>query len=292
MGGAPGSSESGADPRDESVARSPGEQPTEAVGGPVTGASRAGEPTVVGSGEQPTAVVGGAGAGASRADGPVAAGSAEEPTVVVGGAERTAPAGSPAGPPPFPPGGGGGDVPPPGGFGPPGGPPPPYQPPRRLHRSRQRKVVAGVAGGLGEYTGVDPVLFRVLFAVLTVFGGAGILLYLLGWLFLPAEDEPTSPVESLIGRGTTGRRAGDVLLALGLVVFGLIFAGILANGDAGDVVLCLLVVGGLVLLIRNLDERRDGQPSAAPPSLTTPPPAYQPYSSYEAPGTAAVPAGP
>jgi phage shock protein PspC (stress-responsive transcriptional regulator) len=156
-------------------------------------------------------------------------------------------------------------------------------------------VVAGVAGGLGDYTGVDPVLFRVLFAVLTVFGGAGILLYVVGWLFLPAEDEPVSPVESLIGRGSTGRRTGDVLLALVLVVLGLIFAGILADGDAGDVVLCLVVVGGLVLLIRNLDARRGGQPPAPlPPPTASPPPyqPYEPYTSYDPTRTAAMPAGP
>lgn len=143
--------------------------------------------------------------------------------------------------------------------------------------------MAGVAGGLGDYTGVDPVLFRVLFAVLTVFGGAGILLYLLGWLFLPAADQPVSPVESLIGRGGTGRRAGDILLALVLVVLGLVLAGILASGDAGDVLVGLAVVGGLVLLIRNLDERRGGRPPVAPPP---PPPAspaaYQPYETYPA----------
>ena len=46
-------------------------------------------------------------------------------------------------------------------------------------------MVTGVAGGLGEYFRVDPVIFRVLFAVLSFFGGVGLLLYLLCWLLIP-----------------------------------------------------------------------------------------------------------
>jgi phage shock protein PspC (stress-responsive transcriptional regulator) len=145
-----------------------------------------------------------------------------------------------------------------------------------------------VAGGLGEYTGVDPVLFRVLFAVLSVFGGAGILLYLLGWLFLPAEDEAASPVESLLGRGS-GRRTGDVAQAAVLIILALILACVLTLGDSGDVFLLLVVVAGVVLLVRNLDDRRDGRPPAPQPTAPPypPPPPYQPpyepapYQSYE-----------
>jgi len=139
-------------------------------------------------------------------------------------------------------------------------------------------VLAGVAGGLGEYTGVDPVLFRVLFAVLTVFGGAGILLYLVGWLFLPEEGQPTSPAEQLVGRG--GNRGSDLVQAVLLTIAALVLAGLVLRGDAGDIVLILLVVGGMVLLVRHLDERRGGAPP--PPAPVAPPPApYEPYQSYE-----------
>lgn len=142
----------------------------------------------------------------------------------------------------------------------------------RLRRSSQRKVVAGVARGFGDYTGIDPVLFRVLFAVLTLFGGTGILLYIIGWLFLPADDQEVSPAESLIGRGSG--RAGDAVKAVLLVVAGLFLAGVLARGDAGDVVLLLVVVGVVVYLIRTLPERRGETP---PPAPAAPPPVYQPY---------------
>jgi len=46
-------------------------------------------------------------------------------------------------------------------------------------RSRTNRVLLGVAGGLGERLGVDPVLVRVAFAVLALAGGAGLVLYLL-----------------------------------------------------------------------------------------------------------------
>lgn len=154
----------------------------------------------------------------------------------------------------------------------------PPGPERRLRRSSRRKVVAGVAGGLGDYTGIDPVLFRVVFAVLTLFGGTGILLYLVGWLFLPAEDQAVSPAESLIGRGSAGgsSRGRDAAIAVALVVAGLLLAGVVSRGDAGDVVLLFVVVGGTYFLVRNLPDRRgDGpHPVVAPP----PPVPYQAYS--------------
>ena len=60
-------------------------------------------------------------------------------------------------------------------------------PPRPLLRSRDDRVVAGVAGGLGRWLDVDPVIFRVTFAVLTLFGGIGVIGYLIGYLFIPDE---------------------------------------------------------------------------------------------------------
>jgi phage shock protein PspC (stress-responsive transcriptional regulator) len=155
-----------------------------------------------------------------------------------------------------------------------------------LRRSTERKVVAGVAGGLGEYTGIDPVLFRVVFAVLTLFGGTGILLYLIGWLFLPAGDKLVSPAEALIGRTNVGSNRGrDAAIAVALVVAGLLLAGVVSRGDGGDVLLLVVVVGGGYYLFRNLADRRGGGP---PPVVEpAPPPApYQPYS--PPPGTTAT----
>jgi phage shock protein PspC (stress-responsive transcriptional regulator) len=66
--------------------------------------------------------------------------------------------------------------------------PPPYQPPVRaqLRRSRTDKILGGVNGGLAEYTGIDALLWRVGFVALTLAGGAGVVVYLLLWLLMPA----------------------------------------------------------------------------------------------------------
>lgn len=234
------------------------------------------------------------GAGASR---PAGSGPApDEPTAMLGtdptrASAQSAPGSGAPGPPDAPAGPG---FPPPGGASVLVGPPE-----RRLRRSTRRKVVAGVAGGLGEYTGVDPVLFRVLFAVLTLFGGTGILLYIVGWLFLPADDRPASPAEALIGRGGAGgsSRAADAGTAVVLALAGLFLAGVLARGDAEDVVVLLVVVGAAYFLLRNLTDRRAGGPPAPVPGPPRPyepvPPApYQTVPAYSPVGTLTAPVPP
>ena len=52
----------------------------------------------------------------------------------------------------------------------------------RLRRSRTDRKIAGVAGGLGRHFDIDPTIVRVAFVVLAFFGGAGLLLYGVGWL--------------------------------------------------------------------------------------------------------------
>jgi phage shock protein C len=60
---------------------------------------------------------------------------------------------------------------------------------RRLRRSRTNRWIGGVCGGLGEYFGVSPTLFRLLFVLLGLPGGPpGILLYLMLWLVMVALD--------------------------------------------------------------------------------------------------------
>jgi phage shock protein C len=56
-----------------------------------------------------------------------------------------------------------------------------------LRRSRSDRWLAGVCGGLANATGMDSWAWRLLFAVLTLLGGAGLLLYILLWVFVPSE---------------------------------------------------------------------------------------------------------
>lgn len=56
---------------------------------------------------------------------------------------------------------------------------------KRLYRSRSDRRVAGVAGGLAEYFNVDATLVRIVFILLTLAGGPGLLLYIILWLLMP-----------------------------------------------------------------------------------------------------------
>jgi phage shock protein PspC (stress-responsive transcriptional regulator) len=70
----------------------------------------------------------------------------------------------------------------------------------RLERPVGGRVVAGVAEGIGRHAGVDPAVVRIGFAATSLFGGLGVLLYVIAWLAVPEEgaDRP------LFGRtGTT-----------------------------------------------------------------------------------------
>jgi phage shock protein PspC (stress-responsive transcriptional regulator) len=63
---------------------------------------------------------------------------------------------------------------------------------KKLYRSEKDRKVAGVCGGLGEYFDIDPVIPRIVFLVLLVGAGSGILLYLVFWFIMPTESEITS----------------------------------------------------------------------------------------------------
>lgn len=58
-----------------------------------------------------------------------------------------------------------------------------------LRRSRSDRWIGGVAGGLAEATGLDNWVWRLIFAVLLLFGGAGLIVYILMWIFVPAESD-------------------------------------------------------------------------------------------------------
>jgi phage shock protein C len=69
---------------------------------------------------------------------------------------------------------------------------------RVLRRSLHDRMLTGVAGGIAEYLGVDAMIVRIAFVVLTVMGGAGIPLYLAGLLLIPEEGSDVSIAGSLI----------------------------------------------------------------------------------------------
>jgi phage shock protein PspC (stress-responsive transcriptional regulator) len=131
---------------------------------------------------------------------------------------------------------------------PPGSVPPQREAPR-LVRDPDDAVVAGVCAAFGRYTDTDPVLWRVTVAVLTLFGGAGLVLYALGWLLVPRRGEHRSFAERTLRRPDHGiSPAGVLLVVVGAVV-------LLAVLDDGPGFGALLVIAGIAYLV--VRERRD-----------------------------------
>jgi phage shock protein C len=58
---------------------------------------------------------------------------------------------------------------------------------KRLYRSNNEKMIAGVCGGLAHYMGLDPTIVRLVFILLMFTPPAGVLIYLILWLITPQE---------------------------------------------------------------------------------------------------------
>jgi phage shock protein PspC (stress-responsive transcriptional regulator) len=71
---------------------------------------------------------------------------------------------------------------------------------KKLERKLSGRLLAGVCAGLADYSGVDVTLIRVIFAVLTLFGGVGAIAYVLAWALVPEEGEPVSIAERFINK--------------------------------------------------------------------------------------------
>ncbi|TVR36160.1 MAG: PspC domain-containing protein [Nitriliruptor sp.] len=129
-------------------------------------------------------------------------------------------------------------------------PPPQAERPRRLLRSREDRVIGGVAGGVGAYVGIDPVIVRLVFVVLALAGGGGILAYIIAWIVIPEAPEDGAPV---VERATssTPMLAGLVLIALG----GLLLVDQLLPAFSWRYVgpVLLILFGGLLLAQRATD---------------------------------------
>ncbi|MFD3706296.1 PspC domain-containing protein [Nocardia sp. NPDC058658] len=113
--------------------------------------------------------------------------------------------------------------------------------------------IAGVAAGFGLRYGVDPVLVRVAFVVSTIFGGAGIVLYLLAWLVLGSAGNEVSAAQALSAhdRGSHSQTKTIVLivaLAIAVSAMGPIGMGL---GGGGVVSLGLMLAGWWMLYLRH-----------------------------------------
>lgn len=135
----------------------------------------------------------------------------------------------------------------------------------RPRRPAHGRKVAGVAAGIGYRYGIDPVIVRVAFVVATIFGGVGLSLYVLGWLFFPGANDQVSPIEALIGRGRSSMsKAFTIVLCIAFFpLSSWAFAGGWFNG--GGVIGLALLVTALYLLHRSRGhENRPVAPAEEP----------------------------
>lgn len=100
----------------------------------------------------------------------------------------------------------------------------------RLYKSNKDKVFDGVCGGIGEYFKIDPVIVRLLWVVLVIFGGTGVLAYVVAMLIIPKnpesiplKDKTATDIEPQI---YSQRFWGILLIIAGfLLLFGLLGPG-------------------------------------------------------------------
>ena len=59
---------------------------------------------------------------------------------------------------------------------------------RRLQKSRTDRMIDGVCGGIAAYFSIDPTLIRIVWVLLTLFGGSGVILYIAAMIIMPKED--------------------------------------------------------------------------------------------------------
>ncbi len=89
---------------------------------------------------------------------------------------------------------------------------------KRIYRSQTDQVLAGVCGGLAEYFKVDPALVRIIWILVTLFGGSGILAYIVALFILPQEYEVKGEAAPIEKKHTLQPIWGLLLIVLGIVL--------------------------------------------------------------------------
>jgi phage shock protein PspC (stress-responsive transcriptional regulator) len=149
----------------------------------------------------------------------------------------------------------------------------------QLRRSVADRKVAGVAGGLGRHLDIDPTILRVAFVVLAFFGGAGLLLYVALWLFVPEDGKD----EAIVATSPSTRTAVLIVTA---VVAALLLVGDSWGGLGFPWPLAVIALV-LFLVLMNRDKPVS---TTYPPPQPGPEPGLQPGAPQAAePGTDVAP---
>ncbi|GAA1756104.1 hypothetical protein GCM10009712_01330 [Pseudarthrobacter sulfonivorans] len=135
-----------------------------------------------------------------------------------------------------------------------------------IYRGRDRWI-GGVSSGIAHRMGIDPLIVRGIFIVLTLFAGIGVLLYGLAWALLPEPDGRIHVQEAGAGRWSSGMTGALITTVLGLTGLGGGFWGWSHNGFGGFL-WTVFWVGGAIYVIYYLTQRnkaRNGAPMNATP---------------------------
>jgi phage shock protein C len=119
----------------------------------------------------------------------------------------------------------------------------------QLKRSKKNRIIAGVCGGIAEYFGVDPTLVRLIWVLITLAWGAGLILYIVAWLIMPEEEgeEETRPSQNTEGLKVL---LGGLLVLLGAILLVSAFVPFLFSVSWKVVLAVLLLIFGVLLLLR------------------------------------------
>lgn len=147
--------------------------------------------------------------------------------------------------------------------------------PRRLYKSRRIRMIDGVCGGISEYFGVDVTIIRLLFILLALMGGSGLLVYIAGMIIMPSNPDFSPLPDPNAKKGADRRFWGIVLILIGATVL-FVNLGWLTGFEwwsiSGSVFLPILMIAAGVFVMMNLRAKaeRETMAAAAPPDGSVP----------------------
>ncbi len=136
----------------------------------------------------------------------------------------------------------------------------------RLRRSSTDRYVAGVAGGLGRHFDLDPTVIRVTLVVLTLFGGAGALIYGAVWLFVPEDGKDKAAID------VHGDLLKVLLVVVAVLALSMVFGTPFFGGWGVPVPLLVLLLVGVAIYATRQQRKHPGPPPAWPTSASAAPP--------------------
>ncbi len=136
----------------------------------------------------------------------------------------------------------------------------------QIRRSSTDKHVAGVAGGLARHLDIDPVILRVAFVVLALFGGSGLVLYAVCWVLIPEETTDRALID------LDARTRTAALLGIGIIACLMLVGG---SWGFWDFPWPLVIIGVIVYLLINRRNRRESVPPGPPGFVPPVPPGTQ-----------------